>query len=75
MTRASNSRPGEQRIALQIVEALGSSLDLRQVLRETYPLLTRLVPADYGALGVSASAKPEEFTWTVAALPAAFFAA
>jgi len=34
-----------------------------------------LVPADAAALGVSRSGRPEDFEWTVADLPTAFFAA
>jgi DNA-binding NarL/FixJ family response regulator len=75
MVRALSSRPDEAKVTLRLLEALGSSLDIRVVLKEAYPLLTLLAPADYGALGVSPSARPEEFEWTVAELPAAFFAA
>ncbi|HET9932750.1 MAG TPA: helix-turn-helix transcriptional regulator [Polyangiaceae bacterium] len=41
---------------------------------EVYPLLVRLVPADCGALGVSASGRLEDYEWTVADLPTGFFA-
>jgi DNA-binding CsgD family transcriptional regulator len=75
MKRRFGSSDDERAVALQLVEALGSSLDLRVVLKEAYPLLTRLAPADYGELGVSSSANPGDFEWTVAALPAAFFGA
>jgi DNA-binding CsgD family transcriptional regulator len=75
MVRTFSSRLDEGKVTLQLLEALGSSLDIRAVLKEAYPLLTRLAPADYGALGVSPSARPEAFEWTVAELPAAFFAA
>jgi DNA-binding CsgD family transcriptional regulator len=37
--------------------------------------LLQLVPADYGALGISSSGKPQDFEWVVARLPSAFFAA
>jgi len=72
MTRA--ARAEEDKVAAQLFEALGSSLDVRSILKEAYPLLTRLVPADYGALGVSGSPEAEGFEWTVAELPPAFFA-
>lgn len=75
MTGRFNARPGNGKVALELLEALGSSLDVREVLKTAYPLLTRLAPADYGALGVSGSANPADFEWTVAALPATFFAA
>lgn len=64
----------EQQLTLDLLEALGSSLDLGVVLAAACPLLMRLVPADCAALGVSRSARPEDFEWTVADLPAAFFA-
>ena len=73
--RTLDARLGEKQAAVQLLEALGSSLDIRVVLQAAYPLLTRLVPADYGALGVSASGEPEDFQWSVAELPDAFFAA
>jgi DNA-binding CsgD family transcriptional regulator len=75
MPRAIHQHPGEKQVALQLLEALGSSLDIGVVLKAAYPLLTRLLPADYGAVGVSASGRPEDFEWSVAELPDAFFAA
>jgi DNA-binding CsgD family transcriptional regulator len=75
MVRRFDPSHRESSVALQLFEALGASLDIRAVLKAAYPLLTRLVPADYGALGVSASGRPEDFHWTVAELPDAFFAA
>jgi DNA-binding CsgD family transcriptional regulator len=74
MTRLSAARAEEDKLTAQLFEALGSSLDVRTILKEAYPLLTRLVPADYGALGVSSSPDGEGFEWTVAELPSAFFA-
>ncbi len=74
MTRPFAARADEDKLTAQLFEALGSSLDVRTILREAYPLLTRLIPADYGALGVSATAEAEGFEWTVAELPEAFFA-
>jgi DNA-binding CsgD family transcriptional regulator len=59
----------------QILEALGSSLCLGTVFERTYPLLGQLVPADYGALGVSASGRPADYAWVVARMPPAFFSA
>lgn len=63
----------EDRLMAQLFEALGASLDVRTVLKTAYPLLTRLIPADYGALGVSSSSEAKAFEWTVAELPDAFF--
>jgi DNA-binding NarL/FixJ family response regulator len=73
--RGLSPNPGGNQVALQLLEALGSSLDIRVVLQTAYPLLKRLVPADYGALGVSATGRPEDFQWSVAELPDTFFAA
>jgi DNA-binding CsgD family transcriptional regulator len=75
MAMTPNSSSLYRKVGFELLEALGSSLDLRLVLERTYPLLTRLVPADYGALGVSASGRPEDFAWSVAEIPSAFFAA
>jgi len=66
---------GDERGLIDLMEALGSSLDLRSVLDQAYPALLRLVPAEYGALGVSATGRPEDYTWLVAELPNAYFAA
>ena len=60
---------------LDLLEALGSSLDIRLVLERAYPLLLELVPADYGALGISSSGRPEDYEWIVAQIPPSFFAA
>jgi DNA-binding CsgD family transcriptional regulator len=75
MAGPSDSDSREDKVKLELLEALGSSLDVRLVLERVYPLLVQLVPADYGALGVSASGKPEDFEWIVAKMPKAFFAA
>ena len=64
-----------EKTSLALREALGSSLDIHLVLERAYPLLLQLVPADYGALGISSSGRPEDFEWVVAKLPSAFFAA
>src|SRR3712207_5655137 len=51
MARAHTSGPRERMVS-ELLEALGSSLSLRVVLERAYPSLLRLVPADYGALGI-----------------------
>jgi DNA-binding CsgD family transcriptional regulator len=61
--------------ALELRDALGSSLDIGAVLARAYPALLRLVDADAAALGVSPPGAPEAFEWLVADLPPAFFAA
>jgi DNA-binding CsgD family transcriptional regulator len=73
--RASASGHCDGRATLALVEALGSSLDIREVLERAYPLLLSLAPADYGALGISSTGRPEDFAWTVAQIPPSFFAA
>jgi len=69
-----HAKADENRLFAELFEALGASLDVRKILETAYPLLTRLIPVDYGALGVSSSAKAEAFEWNVAELPEAFFA-
>ena len=63
-----------KRATLDVLEALGSSLDIRLVLERAYPALLRLVRADHAALGLSPTGRPEDFRWIVAELPAAIFA-
>jgi DNA-binding CsgD family transcriptional regulator len=75
MARAGRGKPSPKRAVLELLEALGSSLELRVVFERAYPLLLGLVGADYGALGVSVSGDPRDFRWLVAGLPPAFFAA
>jgi DNA-binding CsgD family transcriptional regulator len=72
-TPSSDTR--ERKAALELLEALGSALELRVVLARAYPSLLRLVQADHAALGFSPSGRPEDFGWIVAELPRAFFAA
>lgn len=74
MTRGLDSR-SEAALVAKLAEALTSSLEVRVVLERAYPLLTALVPADYGALGVAGSSAPNDFEWTVVHLPDAFFRA
>jgi DNA-binding CsgD family transcriptional regulator len=75
MPRTSTSGAHERKATSELFEALGSSLDIRLVLERAYPSLLELVPADYGALGISSSGKPEDYAWLVAKIPPAFFAA
>ena len=58
---------------LTLIEALGSSLDLRSALERAYPPLLRLVSADYAALGVADPTHPLAFDWIDTNLPPAFF--
>jgi DNA-binding CsgD family transcriptional regulator len=75
MPRTPGSGSLRRRATLDLVEALSSSLDIGEVLERAYPLLLKLVPADYGALGISSTGRPEDFAWTVTQMPSAFFAA
>lgn len=75
MSVVTRSSSRQHAILCDLFEALGSSLSMTVVLERVYPLLTRLVPADYGALGVSSSGKPEDYAWSVANIPSAFFSA
>lgn len=45
------------------------------MLERAYPILLELVPADYGALGISSSGRTQDYEWIVAKIPPAFFAA
>jgi DNA-binding CsgD family transcriptional regulator len=65
----------EKILFIELTEALGSSLDLRAVVEQAYPQLLRLVPAECGALGFSASGRPEDYAWLVAEMPSGYFAA
>lgn len=69
------SNSGTVSTILALAEALGSALDIDEVLRRAYPILCRLVPSDYGALGVSSTGRPEDYRWIATGLPASFFAA
>lgn len=64
----------ERAAALELRDALGSSLDIGVVLARAYPALLRLVHADAAALGVSPPNQASGFEWLVADLPKAFFA-
>lgn len=75
VARTGRAKVNERRALLALAEALGSSLDIRLALERAYPLLLRVVDADYGALGISPSGDPRDFEWQVAGLPPAFFAA
>ncbi|WP_437314420.1 LuxR C-terminal-related transcriptional regulator [Sorangium sp. So ce385] len=62
----------EQRTMWDLSSALSASLDLHAVLKNAYPLLLPLVGADYGALAVTWSERPDQFEWIVENLPPAF---
>lgn len=58
-----------------LVAELGGSLDLHEVLGRAYGLLSRLVPADHGALCVSRPEGQAVYDWAVAEMPEGFFQA
>jgi DNA-binding CsgD family transcriptional regulator len=59
---------------IELMAALNSSLNLREVLSTTYGLLSRLLVADYAAICVSKPEKPTEYDWVEQRMPEAFFA-
>lgn len=66
-----NSR--EQRLILEVVEALGSTLELSEVLSLAQGVMTRLLSADSMALCVSRPGPSGEYDWTVTGGTAALF--
>jgi DNA-binding CsgD family transcriptional regulator len=64
-----------QRLLDDARDALASSLHLPTVVQTAYPLLARLVRADYVALGVSVPGAPAELEWFLSDMPPAFFSA
>lgn len=64
----------ERQVLGDLKEALGSSLNLHEVMELAYPLLLRVVAADHATLGVTRRGQPADFEWIVAHLPATFFA-
>ncbi len=64
---------GEQALVFKAVEALTSSLDLSEVLRNAYGVLSPWLAADYAALCVSKAGRPNQYDWMVAQMPLEFF--
>ncbi|MFP2926428.1 LuxR family transcriptional regulator, partial [Pyxidicoccus sp. 3LG] len=62
----------EQELVLQMVEVLGSSLNLGEVLEQGYGLLARLLPTDCAAMCVSQPELPGGYDWVVTRMPEAF---
>jgi DNA-binding CsgD family transcriptional regulator len=67
-------RGREQRTMLDLINALGASLDLHAVVNDAYPLLLSLIGADYGALAATRSDRADEYEWIVQNLPPSFLA-
>src|SRR5262245_37007853 len=64
--------PGEQRLVLDLVSTLGTSFDLREILKNAYDSLLKLLSADYGALAVSGAERAEQYEWIASGLPDQF---
>jgi DNA-binding CsgD family transcriptional regulator len=62
----------EQGLVLELVETLGSSLNLSEVLDGAYGLLARLLPTDCAAMCVSQPELPGGYDWVVTRMPEAF---
>ncbi|MFO0590330.1 MAG: LuxR C-terminal-related transcriptional regulator [Polyangiaceae bacterium] len=65
-------RSREQQILFDLTSALNASVDLHAVLKDVYRLLLPLVGAEYGALAVTHSDRPEDFEWIAQDLPPDF---
>ncbi|HEX3594563.1 MAG TPA: LuxR C-terminal-related transcriptional regulator [Polyangiaceae bacterium] len=59
----------------EVRDALASSLDVAEALAVASPLLLRLIPADYAAVGTTKPTNPREFEWISARMPSRFFEA
>lgn len=60
-------------VIFELLEGLHSSLDLNGALGAAYPILSKLVPVEYGALCISRPDSPALYDWAVAQIPDAFF--
>ena len=63
-----------ERTLIQLMAALNSSLNLKEVLSASYEVLSRLLAADYAAICVSKPDTQAEYDWVVEKIPKAFFA-
>lgn len=63
-----------ERTLIQLMAALNSSLNLKEVLSTSYEVLSRLLAADYAAICVSKPDRQAEYDWVVEKIPKAFFA-
>lgn len=67
------SMRGEQ-VLLDVMTALTSSLELREVFSESHRILSRVLAADFGGLCVSRPGAPGQYDWPmVQDMPQAFF--
>jgi DNA-binding CsgD family transcriptional regulator len=60
-------------LTIDVMEALGSSLDLSEVLKRTHQVLARKLAADYAAICVTKPGTLTEYEWMVAQMPEKFF--
>jgi DNA-binding CsgD family transcriptional regulator len=63
----------EQRVLQDFNQALIGSVDLRDVMSNAFSLLTKLVPADRGALCVTRPGTTTDYFWELANVPPAWF--
>src|SRR4051812_30709987 len=66
---------GDMRAINQVNDALGSSLDLEEVVRVACPLLLEAIPANYAAVGVTTADQPNQIDWMAPSMPPGFFEA
>ncbi|WP_437982329.1 helix-turn-helix transcriptional regulator [Sorangium sp. So ce117] len=65
----------KQRLIIDFLQTLHGSLDLRTVIDAAFPLLLKLVPAEYGALCVSRQGEPGGYDWSMVDFPIDWFSA
>jgi len=73
MARTIELSAHEHDVKDELLAELFGSLELAEVLSRAHGHLTRLVPADHGALCVSRPEGASAYDWVVAEMPAAFF--
>lgn len=67
-------RSKQHRVVSDLRDALGSSLDIHEVMQRAYPLLLEALGAEHAALGITALEQRDQFEWISFNLPPAFFA-
>lgn len=63
----------QHRVVCDLKDALGSSLDIHEVMQLAYPLLLEAVGAEHASLGITAPGQRDQFEWLSYNLPPAFF--
>lgn len=67
--------PAGQKLVIDLMDALNSSLDLKRVASSAVPILAKLVAADYGALCVSQPESAGGYDWFAVDFPVDWFRA